>query len=369
MESEQGGVADALRALGVPDEAIARAAKRGDAVTAFFETLPLRAGVDRTVTAAEIAADSGLPVDRLRQLMLAFGLPAPGAADPAFTPEEAQALRELWANREVFPFELAVQIGRMYGRLLSRIAQSEIQHWFAIAEPRLREANLDDHNRARLTAETFDRLQPVAEAMLTAVHRRWIEREAAAVAIRGAEARAAGRLEGTVEVSILFCDLKDFAAFAELEGDGAAVGIIDAFANVVVRERGAEARLTKLLGDGFMLVYPEPGLAVEAATRIIAAMHEPGKPGVHASVHHGFAVPLEGDYFGKAVNIAARLLALAGGDELLVTGAVAASCPRHRWEPVGRRRFRGISEAVEIFRLAQQEQRLEGSGARRTINP
>jgi class 3 adenylate cyclase len=352
MESEDAGVRDALRAFGVPEETIARATERGNPIAAFFESLPLRAAAGRTVTAAQIEQQGGPPVDRLAELMLAFGLPAPAPDEPSFTREEAAALAELWSRREIFPFELAVQIGRMYGRLLARIAQSEIQQWFAVVEPRLRKAARDDRELATLTASSFERLLPVSEALLTGVHRRWIEHEAAQVAVRSVEASTEAQLKGAVEVSILFCDLKDFTAFAELEGDGAAVGIIDEFATVVVRERGLEARLTKLLGDGFMLAYPEPRLAVEAGIRIIDAMRAPERPGVHASVHHGPAITLEGDYFGTVVNIAARLLALAECDELLATAAVVARSAEVEWSPAGSRRFRGVSDEVEIFRLA-----------------
>lgn len=352
MEPEPGGVEDALRGLGVPEEAIARATERGDPIAAFFESLPFRAAADRTVTAAEVESGGGMPVAQIRQLILAFGLPAPPPEEPVFTATEARALTELWNQREVFPFELAIQIARLYGRLLARIAQSEIQQWFAVVEPRLRELAPDERERAIVTGESFERLLPVAETLLTGVHRRWVEHEAAQVAIRSAEARATERLTGAVEVSILFCDLKDFTAFADLEGDGAAVRIIDDFATVVVRERGPEARLTKLLGDGFMLTYPEPRLAVDAGRRIIAAMRSPDRPAVHACVHHGFAVTLEGDYFGTAVNIAARLLVLAASNELLATAAVFEHCSELAWRPAGTRRVRGLSEAVEVYRLA-----------------
>jgi class 3 adenylate cyclase len=226
--------------------------------------------------------------------------------------------------------------------------------WFAQAEPRLRAAEPDESRRTIAAASSFDRLLPVADALLTGVHRRWVEREAAQLAVRNAESGPAQQLlRGVAEVSILFCDLKDFTAFADREGDGAAVRIIDEFASVVLRERGEKAGLTKLLGDGFMIVYPEPDLAVEAAVRIMDAMRAPHRPGIHASVHHGPAVQQEGDYFGSAVNLAARLLTLAERDELLATAPVVERCDRFRWEHCGSERVRGVSDEVAIFRLGR----------------
>jgi len=73
---------------------------------------------------------------------------------------------------------------------------------------------------------------------------------------------------------------------------------------------------------------------------------------VHASVHHGLTIARDGDYFGSAVNLTARLLDAAGRDELVATLPVvertADSC---RWEPLGVREIRGVAQPVEVFRL------------------
>ncbi|MFL5822132.1 MAG: hypothetical protein ACJ764_01675 [Solirubrobacteraceae bacterium] len=352
MASNSEAVEEVLRALGVPEEGIERAKSHGDPLGAFFESMPLRGAADRTVSAAEIEADGGMPVEQSQELMRAFGLPAPEPEEAAFTPEEALAFTELWRHQDIWPFELGVQIARLYGRLLARIAQASVAQWLAVAEPRLRAAEPDVPRRTIAAADSFDRLLPVADALLAGVHRRWVEREAAQLAVRAAESGpGAALLSRVAEVSILFCDLKDFTAFADRRGDGAAVGIIDRFASTVFDERGEEAGLTKLLGDGFMVVYPEPAPAVAAARRIIQAMRSPDQPGIHASLHHGPALPREGDYFGQAVNLAARLLTLAERDELLVSSPVVERCPEFDWEHCGSELMRGFSDEVQVYRL------------------
>jgi adenylate cyclase len=350
--AEPDEIVEVLRTFGVPEEAIERAVARGDALGAFFETLPLRGDAGRTVTATDIEAAGGMPADKVKQIAHAFGFPGSAREEPAFTPQEAEMLNELWRLRDVWPFELSVQIGRVYGRLLARIANASVQQWFSVVAPRLQAAAPEEGERARTAAETFERLLPVADALLIGVHRRWIEREAAQIAVRTAErGRGDGALSGSVEVSILFCDLKDFTAFADRQGDAAAVQIIDRFAAVVTRENGPEARLTKLLGDGFMCAYPDPELAVQAGARIIAAMRAPDQPGVHASVHHGLAIPREGDYFGSAVNLTARLLGAADRDELVATREVVERCRDLEWVPAGTVHVRGVTGNVEVFKL------------------
>jgi adenylate cyclase len=347
-----------LRTFGVSEPAIARAIELGESEAGIAEIIPARGAAARTVSAAQIEASGGMPVERIGELMEAFGIPLPVAEEPAFTPDEARVLEQLWQLRDVWPFELSVQLGRIYGRLLARIAHASVRLWASVVEPRLQAADLDDRLRVLAAAETFDALLPVADTLLIGIHRRWIEREASQIAIRGAE-REAGEeaLPGAVEVSILFCDLKDFTAFADRQGDGDAVRIIDQFATVVTREHGPAARLTKWLGDGFMLIYPVPGLAVAAGVRIINGMRAPDRPGVHASVHHGHAIPREGDYFGSVVNLTARLLGAAGRDELVATRPVVERCPDLSWQPGGTHRLRGVDAPVEVFKL-------EGVGAR-----
>lgn len=341
-----------LRTFGVSELGIAQAIELGDSEAGIAEIVPARGAAARTVSAAQIEGSGGMPVERISELMEAFGLPLPAAEDPAFTADEARVLGQLWQVRDVWPVELTIQLGRVYGRLLARIASASVQLWVSVVEPRLQAAEFDDRLRALAEAETFYGLLPVADTLLTGVHRRWIEHEASQIAIRRAEREAGDEaLPGAVEVSILFCDLKDFTAFAGRQGDGAAVEIIDRFTGIVTRERGAEARLMKWLGDGFMLVYPGPELAVEAGVRIIAGMGAPDGPGVHASVHHGRAMPREGDYFGSVVNLTARLLGAAGRDELVATRAVVERCPDIAWQPGGNHHMRGVEAPVEVFKL------------------
>jgi adenylate cyclase len=80
-------------------------------------------------------------------------------------------------------------------------------------------------------------------------------------------------------------------------------------------------------------------------------MREVSDVGFHAGIHHGVAVFRDGDYFGRAVNLAARLLGAAHSGELLATREVAARSPEHRWLPRGPKRLRGFAEPLEICSL------------------
>jgi class 3 adenylate cyclase len=351
------GTAAILRELGVPEDAIRRALERGDPEGAVLESVMLPGQAARTVSAAEVEAQGGLPAHEILEILQAMGFPPPDAHEPALTPEEARVFVELAALREVWPHELSQQLARMYGRLLARIARTGVQFVRLYAEPRVREMSTTREEQLAALREAFERLLTLPDPLLVGVHRRWLEYELAQSAAAAAQAHAPGpELAGAMEVSLLFCDLKDFTAYANAEGDVAAVEAIDAFAQTVYAERGEGGSVVKALGDGHMLRYGDPREAVAAGARIIVAMRGRDMLGVHASVHRGIVIAREGDYFGSAVNLAARLLAAAGRDELVATAPVAGACDDNvEWEPLGVRRIRGVTEPVEVFRLRAVE--------------
>jgi class 3 adenylate cyclase len=300
------------------------------------------------VSAAEVA-DGGPPLELVRMFWEAFGLPIEDEHEPAFSEEEAEIFRRLHHMQDIWPPEIGLQVARVYGRLLARIAQTEVQLFRVYIEPKLRD-DADPHATLAATRDAFAELLPVTGPLLLGVHRRWLEHHIAQEVVREVEEEEP-RLPGSVSVCFLFCDLKDFTAFVSNRGDEAGVTAIDRFAEVISRERGPTVRFTKGLGDGYMLVYPDAATALDVGRRVIVAMRAPDMPTVHASAHAGRAIAREGDYFGGAVNLAARLLNAAGDDELVATAATAeedeSDC---EWEPAGSVRVRGMRQGVEVMR-------------------
>jgi adenylate cyclase len=336
----------ALREAGITADAIERAVARGDVQGALFDAILLPRIAERTVSAAEIEARGGLTVTALAELFEALGLPAPAPTTPAFTPFEAEAFTMLAGFEDVWSPELRIRSARVYGRQLARIAHTELQ-LFREVEPRLGTGGA----AMRQLQSAIEQWQPISEALLIGVHSRWLEHELAQAAVDQAETAARGHpLPGAAEVTIAFCDLKDFTHYADLNGDAAAVEAIDRFSEVVTRERGERVRLTKLLGDGVMLVYGDTREAAAATARIVTSVREHSGPDVHASLHTGVAIAREGDYFGSAVNVAARLLAMAGGNEVLSTQPVVlATAEEMDWEHIGSLEIRGVSDPVEAY--------------------
>lgn len=119
---------------------------------------------------------------------------------------------------------------------------------------------------------------------------------------------------------------------------------------------GYGAEEVKTIGDAVMIRADEPERAVRLA---IAIVHDLGRrhghPAVRAGVHTGPAVERDGDWFGAAVNLAARVSAAASGGEVLVTGATATriagdqGSPRLHLRPRGARELRNVAQPVELL--------------------
>ncbi|PVZ08563.1 adenylate/guanylate cyclase domain-containing protein [Actinomycetospora cinnamomea] len=129
-------------------------------------------------------------------------------------------------------------------------------------------------------------------------------------------------------LAVLFTDLAGFSDWTLEVGDDVAVRAlrrVGAEVEPLVRRRG---RVVKRLGDGLMAVLPTAEDAVEAALAARDAVEGLEVDGHHlhlrAGVHVGRPQQLGGDYYGRDVNIAARITDVAGPGEVCVSSTARA---------------------------------------------
>lgn len=158
--------------------------------------------------------------------------------------------------------------------------------------------------------------------------------------------------------TFMFADIAGFTALTEAHGDADASQLARRFETLVRQRLPAGARLVKMMGDAAMIVADDELSAVLMARDLLTAVDElPGRPAVRIGIHCGDAVERDGDYWGHAVNVAARLAARAGPCEILTTDAVKASTDASSapsdliYEPLGRQQLRNVSEALELFAI------------------
>jgi class 3 adenylate cyclase len=158
----------------------------------------------------------------------------------------------------------------------------------------------------------------------------------------------------------LFADLRGYSAWVERHGDQAASILIGEYRELVRRavaeHRGAEI---KTEGDSFYVAFDSPSMAVRCGLRIVQLAAESsaaagGPIPVGVGVHAGETVATDEGFVGSAVNVAARVCGQARSGEVLVTDAVRSLTRTYldaAFRPLGRRRLKGISEPMSLYRV------------------
>ncbi|MCZ4500158.1 MAG: hypothetical protein JWQ74_2713 [Marmoricola sp.] len=145
---------------------------------------------------------------------------------------------------------------------------------------------------------------------------------------------AIGRMaadDGTV--TIFFSDIENSTLLNTQLGDARWIKVLTAHDHLVEtyveKYRGL---IVKSFGDGHMVVFSTPELALAASLDIQKALGANWNRSrelrrtpirVRIGLHTGTAIERDGDYFGQNVALAARVAAQAQGGEILVTGGIA----------------------------------------------
>ncbi|WP_077088814.1 BTAD domain-containing putative transcriptional regulator [Mycobacterium rhizamassiliense] len=131
-------------------------------------------------------------------------------------------------------------------------------------------------------------------------------------------------------VTFLLTDIEGSTAAWEADADAMAVALArhDELVEQVVTSRGGKLIKTRGEGDATFSVFDRPSAAAAAALELQEAIgHEPWElrepMRVRVALHTGEVELRDGDYFGRAVNRAARLRSLAEGGQILCSGATA----------------------------------------------
>ena len=165
-------------------------------------------------------------------------------------------------------------------------------------------------------------------------------------------------------LTFLFTDLKGSTELYERVGDLAAYDLVRAhfriLNEIVAAERGA---VVKTIGDAVMATFPTPDRAMAAALKMREALQDlKGDLLLKIGIHEGpcLAVSLNDrqDYFGRTVNIAARVQGLATSRSIFATSGVVTDRQASKLlqsngiAPTPEKRsLRGIAKQIEIFEI------------------
>jgi adenylate cyclase len=334
-----------LRERGHSLRSIREAVQSGRLAFGYIEELFPAPSEPITLEAA--AAQTGLEPALIERIFQSIGFSTVETLsddDLAFLGNAARVLRA------GFPLIAFLQLTRVYGQAVAQIADAEVRlfHLY-VHEPLIRDG-VPGMQMAEQMSTLAGQMLPLASPIMDYVHQRFLHHFIEQDVIGHMETDAGlGTADlGRLRVAIAFADLAGYTRLTEEEGDEEAVNAVERFLAAVEATLPDDARVIKTIGDEVMVVGTDGAALCDWAVGF--QMLYEYRPLPRIGMHIGEVVYRDGDYYGREVNLAARVAARAAGGEVIVTRPVVDTAGGHlEFERIGEVRLKGFAEPTELF--------------------
>ena len=338
-----------LREQGHSLEEIKKAGEDGRLAFGYVDELfPPSEG---TYELSQVAAETGLEEALIERLWRAMGFPA-WMLDH-LREEDVEALRYMAAVLEAgFPLVAFLQVLNVYGQSLRQLADAEARLFtLYVHEPLIRD-NVPSTEMAEELGSLIEEILPQTTPLMVYLHRNFLRHfvEQGVIAYMESELGEQRESLGQLRVAIAFADLVGFVRFTEEAGEQEAVDLVETFVTSIEESLPGSARVVKNIGDGVMIVGNDPVALTDWAIGFQEGFEPRSQPRV--AVHYGHTLYRDGDYFGRNVNLAARVVARAQAGEVLVTEPVVGAVGGRTdlvFEPIGDVQLKGFSEPTALY--------------------
>jgi class 3 adenylate cyclase len=310
-----------------------------------------------TGTLEEVAAAIGLAEAFAGRLFDAWELPRPQPGE-TLRADDDELLRLTAPALEGFGRDetAVLQAARQLGDSLRRLAESQVRLFHAHVEERMHAEGQPEQSWSDDLNHVAALLRAGLERTVVLLYRRHFEHYVMDVTVQRAEAsleRAGLAQRRPVRPpAIAFLDLTGYTSLTEERGDRAAAELAARLVEVVHEAAHRHGgRPVKLLGDGVMFHFPDPAKGVLCGLELVDRIPQVGLPRARVGLHAGPVVFQNGDYFGRTVNVAARITDYARPGEVLVSDEViAAADARHvaDYQRVGPVSLKGLTAPITL---------------------
>jgi len=161
---------------------------------------------------------------------------------------------------------------------------------------------------------------------------------------------------------VMFTDIVGFTEFTAIRGDDEALQLLGVQESIVQSCMPPGARLVKELGDGLLLWFDDACAAVETALLLQERFETHSADSmlplwVRIGMHWGRPTPRRGDIVGHDVNVAARIVDVAGPGEVVLSEPTVAALERQpaavAFEELGPVLMKGIPDPVRLYRASR----------------
>ena len=295
-----------------------------------------------TLSAVQVASDTGLDAGEVMRLTRLLGLPATGIDEAAFGEDMRDALRGLRVGRDAGLSQAAID------QLLTALGH---HMWPLVADiliilgNELARPGDTEYELAHRYADTARLFEPAASSVVTSAFKAHLRDRMGDIFVTPEEAED-GALRAMADVAVAFVDVVGFTALGERVDAGELKSIASRLASVAINIVEPPVRLVKIVGDAILLMSRDTQALCDALVKIVdSAAADPDLPPIHAGAACGEAHIGGGDVYGMPVNIASRLTDLAPSRKIWATDALARRIEgSHRCESRGSHAIRGVAD-------------------------
>jgi adenylate cyclase len=309
------------------------------------------AGEGKLYTREELAEETRIDPAFMDEAARALGVPVREPGERAITEEEvelgrnAKALLDAGLSPESF-LELTAAMSRSMQNIASSLT--------AVFGEAFLQAGDTERDLGLRYAEAMRQLGPLAAPTLQHMLNLRLREEMRQAVISQAELHS-GRLEGSQPITVGFVDIVGFTKLGEDVEPEDLGAVVRSFERAVADAVEPPVRLVKTIGDAAMLVAPEPGPVVETVVSLVERSLEQ-EPLLRGGVACGQGLSRAGDWYGRPVNLAARLTGFARRGSVVTSKEVRDTAgDGYDWSAAGSKRFKGVRGTVEVFRVRAPE--------------
>ncbi len=354
-------IVQTLEGAGLPLAGLGGAMRSGVISLSFIDSPSYdRWGSFSETTFQALSDETGVPVELLMVIREAMGYAAPRPDDRVREDELLVVPLVQMQHQHGFRPAVMERALRVYGDGLRRIAETEADWWYSEVMLPIMQSGQDPLAITAAIEEASEKLSAAFakadDAAILAVYHgqqthSWIRNILEGFEAALASAGIHSRLKRVP--AMCFFDLTGYTRLTEERGDEVAADLARSLASLVQKnsmQYGGKA--VKFLGDGVMFHFPEPGKGVLAALDMVEAAVSVGLPPAHVGLHAGPVLFQEGDYFGRTVNISARIADYARPGEVLVSQEVvdASGDLSVAFTEIGPVELRGVSGAIRLHK-------------------
>jgi adenylate cyclase len=346
----------AFEGAGIALDDVARGMRTGGLSFPMGLFMPEPVGLPETYE--RLAAGLGRAPDLVRRLSSELGLPPP--ADDRLRAEDAEHLALILTTLDLADDEELSRFTRLYGGTVQRLVTSGLQFFDRAVRQRVGTFDLSDEEKDALVYQRAAGYSELVQRLVSWLQRRHREHAVLEYLVGVTEGfmeeRGIAPRQPKQPPAIAFLDLTGYTRLAEERGDEAAADLASDLASVVQDAATTHGgRPVKWLGDGVMFHFDDPGGAIRSGIELVEQTEQATSMPARIGINAGAVIVQEGDYFGRTVNVAARIADYARPHEVLVSDEAKrnAGDADVDFELVGDVPLKGVSKAVRLHRAVR----------------